>query len=498
MVAGPASLTLNLEPSSCLGLVITKGITVSASIEGASGRLLHQMTDIITMLTAAPHCTHVLCIPIAHPSPALGVNGALLLGFSSRPDLSSRRLTGLTGLCSLLSIALSRTAPEVICSVETMIGTHLGCEVCSSASDSDDSDEADVEKRRRCDDDDDDDSSKKRGPSPRQSLLVPIPEDDAENVREGEHGHGGEEEDEGQDEDSLRHRWDQKPKMPNDSPPPALPMHHPSPMPQHQHQYSMMYRFSKPAMAMASTTNAYHPLVLSYDDDVLEQEFSLWYAHRLRPLDSLFCILLVASMMLLTACQPSSAAGGGGCGGSHGHNQHTMPCVDSRTTTNARHSHPLSLSPVAAVPMLLPIALVLSASRYYWHARWREGVVAAVRLTLVVIAGLVSSLKAVDTAANTNTSVLACWVAAGGESLLTPALGLQLRTSRHIIVQCIAFMLMLVNIGTSCEDRGWACATAAAAAVLGVVLPTVVVRASERKSRQIFAAQIQLAAGVVE
>ena len=160
--------------------------------------------------------------------------------------------------------------------------------------------------------------------------------------------------------------------------------------------------------------------------------------------------------------------------------------------------------PLLAAPLLLPF--LMAGCGREWHQRWRESVVGAVRLYLVVLAGWMAAKKsAVGAQEHGNAelllpgSALACWAAAGGETLLTPAFGLQLRTVRHAPLQLVALVLLMFNISSLCGEfsSAGACIRAfGTAGVFGFVVPTLLLRKAEMSTRRTFEGQISAAAGL--
>jgi len=502
--AGPRSLSLHLEGTSCVGMVASKGSALQASLAGPGGALLSQLSDIQDMIRATKDSSpisHIVCMPI-QPSPSSsGVKGALLLGFSYPPTFTPRRIAGIAALCGMLSETLVATAPAVICQVETMIGRHPGCAYCAPDSD----DEIDLENEdanaEPCHDTDKSSWRKDREGPPPQSLLIPIQEGEEEG-RRGEpsgdtcsKGKGGK-----KGELVLRNTSS------NISPATAA-----APSAAYIATMRGGYTFSKPVIASVTreSLRSRHPFTLGYTDPALEAEFSNWFQDRLKPVDFLFSTLALASMILFAYCRTTAA---------------TDAAVSSGNAADVGQKaavYPI-WSNFDGLPLFLPIFMALFCSSRF-HQRLRETVVALVRIYLVVaasrsavtqlqasqqrhlgVSGMTSS-SAIEKAA----SFLTCWIAAGGETLFTPTFGLQLRMKWHLTLQTAAIAVMCVNMQSICGPSFYQAvgfipqagvfnyiSTVAAAGVVGLVLPTMMLRVSELKSRQQFETQIGAAAGI--
>lgn len=487
MEAGPRSVCLHLEGTSCVGIVATKGSALQANLAGPGGMLLSKLSDIQAMIkdtesTSSISPSSIVCMPI-QPSPSSatgnGVKGALLLGFSSPPNLSPRRTAGLMALCSMLSETLAYSSPAVLCHVESMIGRHLGCACCSPDSDDD---EMELENEDiNADPCHDKGSGKKdRGNPPRQPLLIPIEEGEEEEGRcsgessgnttpRAEKGWKG--------ENSACIEW-VKPSTstPPAATPPAPQCHFPAPpsVAVNGHQFSKAATLS----VTRESLRARHPLTLSYTDPTLEREFSSYFHNRSTKIDVLFSMLVVTSMILLAYCSPNTVA-------------------------NAVKEGSMSL--FVALPLLLPtcMAAVCSAQLYQ---RLREVAVACIRLYLVICA---SRSAASQLASETAASWLACWIAAGGETLFTPTFGFQIRMKHHLPLQAAAVSIMCYNAQSICSPSFYASAgflpykgivnylcTIATAGLVGFVLPTVLLRVTEQKCRRQFEDQLGAAAGI--
>lgn len=461
--AGPCSLALHMESSSCLGMVATKGIALQASLSGPSSVLLRGMSDICQLLQDSPECTYILCMPIVPPANGAGVRGSLLLGFSSSPNLSPQRAAGVAVLCGMLSVALAHSSPPVICNVETMTGRHFGCACCASDSDDDlDLDFEDGDPCRR------DDSHDRRGPPPQQSLLVPISEGEEHSHGHLERTHSDLDTAKSSDREISSQYWVDYPRK--HFQPPAAP----------GALSGCVTGFSFRKYVVASVTRdslrQRHSLWLNFADRELESEFTRWYQHRLKPLDALFGILILAAMLLLALCQPA--------------------------ITHAAHSLPIG-SPLLAAPLLLPF--IVAKCKHGCHERWRETVVAVVRVYLVVLAEWIAVQRrytgdiGITSEMLLPGSALACWAAAGGETLLTPALGLQLRIVRHVPLQLASLVLTMFTISSLCggmNNVAGAVGAFGAAGLMGFVMPTLVLRKAEMTARNKFEGQISVAAGL--
>ncbi len=448
---------------------------------------------------------YIVCMPI-QPSPLAtrGVKGALLLGFSSPPDIPPRRAAGIAALCSMLSETLAHSSPAVICSVETMIGRHPGCACCSP--DSDDEMELENEDVDADPCDDNGPGRKDRGGPPRQSLLIPIEEGDDEGRRSGDSSANStpprRKGNKGEDVHPLDSmKSDKIPSIAVAAAAAAVAVPTPAPascmaMPKNTTIASGGYKFSKPVTASVTreSLRSRQSLILSYTDPALENEFAQWFQDRLRPVDFLFSMLVVTSMILLAYCRSDTGA-----------------------SSTAVWSH------FVTFPLLFPVLLASFCSRQL-HQRLRETMVALVRLYLVIAASKsavtqlhaaqqqsigVGSGTSTGSATETAASFLACWIASGGETLFTPAFGLQMRMKWHLPLQTAAVALMCRNVQSICEQSFYEFAgfspqgglvnylcTVVSAGLLGLVLPTVMLRASEMKSRQQFEAQIAAAAGI--
>jgi uncharacterized membrane protein YfcA len=501
--AGPRSVCLHFEGTSCVGMVANKGSALQANLAGPGGALLSRLSDIQNMIQetqSSSPINYVVCMPI-QPSPSSiqgGVKGALLLGLSSAPEFSARRAAGIAALCSMLSESLAHSSPAVICKVETMIGRHQGCGVCSP--DSDDETELEEEEEVQvapepCNDDDDKSCGRKdKGGPPRQSMLIPIEEGDNEGARSG---------------NSSANNTPPKAKMAKEyllfgsdvypagtvaaavapkattAPPPAYIIS------------TGGYTFSKPVTASVTRESLRdrHPLTLTYADSALESEFSYWFQDRLKPVDFLFSMLVATSIILLAYCRP-------------------IPGGEIKAIFAVWDKF-------VAVPLLIPV-LMAAFCRPRLHQNLREIVIALVRMYLVVAASrsAVSQSQASQqqhigggsttaTAMDTAASFLACWIAAGGETLLTPALGLQMRLKWHVPLQTAAVAVMCYNVKSICGPSFYQAVgylphggianyfcTVAAAGLVGLVLPTLMLRVSETRSRRQFEAQISAAAGI--
>lgn len=463
--AGPCSLALHMDSSSCLGMVSTKGMALQASLSGPTSVLLRGMSDICQLLQDSPECTYILCMPILPPTASVGVRGSLLLGFSCFPNFTPKRSAGMAVLCSMLSVALAHSSPPVICNVETMMGRHFGCACC--APDSDDDLDLDFENEEPCHSDD---SLDRRGPPPNQSLLVPISEEEEHCQGHAEHKH--------KDFDAVRSSEDSISYW-NDYPqktiqPPAASTSTLTPSSGGSPGFS--FRKDVVALVTRDSLRQRHSLRLTFANRELENEFTRWYQHRLKPVDALFGMLLLASMLLLAVCRPIIA-----------HAAHSLPTA----------------SPLLAAPLLLPF--IMAKINQGWHERWRETLVSIVRLYLVVLAGWITAQRIgthdheISSDVMIQGSVFACWAAAGGETLITPALGLQLRMARHVPLQLAALALMVFNISLLCGDLsslGTTLGAFGAAGAFGFLMPTLVLRKAELTARNTFEGQISAAAGL--
>ncbi|KAL4535019.1 hypothetical protein Ndes2526A_g05872 [Nannochloris sp. 'desiccata'] len=507
--AGPRSVSLHLEGTSCIGIVASKGSALHASLAGPGGALLSKLSDIQDMLRATEDSSpisHIVCMPI-QPSPSSsrrGVKGALLLGFSSPPEFTLRRKAGIAALCSMLSETLAMTAPAVICSVETMIGRHPGCPCC--APDSDDEVELENEDANAepCHDNDKSSRRKDRG-GPPQSLLIPIQEGEEEEG-EGDGRRSGE----SSGNTTPRGKGGEKGDLVLSRTAPSI---SPAAAPSDAYIGNTRggYTFSKPVAASITreSLRSRHPVTLSYTDSALETEFTYWFQDRLKPVDFLFSMLVVISMILLAYCRSGAAVSGGIASGS-------AADAGQQKAVSAVWSNFVSL------PLLLPMLMASFCSSRCYQRR-RESVIALVRIYLVLAASryAISQLQAAQqqqhcgdgiattSAIETTASFLACWIAAGGETLFTPAFGLQMRMKWHLPLQTAAVAFMCYNVQSICGPSFYQAvgilpqagvinyiSTVAAAAAVGLVLPTMMLRVSELKSRQQFEAQIGAAAGI--
>ena len=510
--AGPRTVALHLEGSSCVGLVASKGSALQANLSGPAGALLSNFSDIQHMIKETELSSpigYVVCMPIQpSSSSSKGVTGALLLGFSSTPDFSARRAAGVAALCSMLSETLIHYAPAVICNVETMIGRHTGCACCCPDSGDDMEEVAD----EPCNDADKSSGGKDKGGPPRQSMLIPIQEGEGEEEEAGGSGKNSPREKRGKE--NVSYTKNTESTSPAAAVTPVAPI---APPPSTTYLTGMPtnggYTFSKPVKASITREllNARDPITLSYTDPALENEFTNWLQDRLKPVDFLFSMLVVASVILLAYCRPETS----------------VDAVANTLVSGTRKILPL-WSDIVALPVLLPAFLALFFSPQL-HQRFREVIVAVVRIYLVVAASnsALSQLQATQqritnvgdasaiglsmTTSPTETaaSFLACWIAAGGETLLTPAFGLQLRMKWHLPLQAAAVAVMCYNVKCLCGPSFYLAAgflpqagaincvlTFAAAGLVAFAVPTALLRASEIKSRQQFEAQIAAAAGI--
>ena len=462
--AGPCSLQVHTEGTSCLGMVSRKGVAFQGSLAGPGGAIFNQLIDIQKLLETSPECTHLICAPVTPIPGSLGVKGALLLGFTAPPNLSPRHMAGIAALGSMLSYTLSRTAPPVICRVETMLGTHAGgCEVCLIDSD----EEFELEEEPSpCRPDSHSDDGSNKDPPPRQSLplMLSIPEED-EKHSHTHHQH------------PLQHHDDTtEANCSGSSATFETPFEKPEKMkttvaqeapcsPSHDSKFSKQLVASLQQHMLANR----HPLLLSYSDAAVEREFCRWFQYRLLPVDVLFTTMIIASMLLDNFFAAVLH----------------VPLHASTTTSGQ------SLLPMVA--MSLPLLFSLTALQRRQNILRREMIVTVARLCLVVLSIAFTAAAAASTSTSSSTSSKssrACW-----QVLLAPALGLQLRLLWHLPVQLLALVLMLV--GSIVMNRHLVVSGGAVGvAALAVVLPTVALRNAEQHARRTFEYQLSTVAGL--
>lgn len=433
--AGPASILLHAQSTSCMGIALSKRQNLQSKVHGATMTVLGALSDVIHMLHTAPDCTHLLCLPFDPQDDSIGMKGALLLGFSADPALSVRSLRGISALCSLISRCLLRTAPPVLCTVETVLGSHSGCDHCEASSD----DEVDT-----LFDDSDDVCRPSSGPGPSgdnrppsQPLLLAIPEENlcvecdeasgsdghnaTESTRSAEHAGGSVGESSiGEGGSCNEHKGLLKPPQRLDARP---------------------YKFPKFVLfGLTSSDLIRHPVWLRYDNPALEGEFSRWNKERQMVLDPAYVMVGLIPLAFQNA-----------------------------------PLHALLLPPM----LLLAVIAMLGA----FH-RWRDAIRAAMRLYMVVALAMVGWKAPVS-------GMSATGVACGFDALILPAFGLPLRVAWHLPVQILALMVQLLRIMASCAGNGWRPHTTLALAVLmGLVLPTAILRVTERESRDLFEAHV--------
>ena len=114
-----------------MGIAASKRKTIVSTVSTGDGAWVSFLTDVSEMVDASKSCTHFICTPFFDYDS--GIKGAFLVGLSGQPALPSVRtpiLARLRVLAQLLSLALRHTAPAALCTIETVLGNHSGCEFC--------------------------------------------------------------------------------------------------------------------------------------------------------------------------------------------------------------------------------------------------------------------------------------------------------------------------------------------------------------------------------
>jgi hypothetical protein len=115
-----------------MGIAAERRKTLVSTISSGEKPWVSSFSDVSQMVEAAKSCTHFICTPFSDCESE--IKGALLVGLSGPPALPSARMTTLARLqilAQLLSVALRQTAPQALCIVETVLGNHDGCDVCT-------------------------------------------------------------------------------------------------------------------------------------------------------------------------------------------------------------------------------------------------------------------------------------------------------------------------------------------------------------------------------
>lgn len=121
-----------------MGIAAERRKTLVSTISSDEKPWVSSFSDVSQMVDAAKSCTHFICTPFSDCGS--GIKGALLVGLSGPPALPSARMTTLAKLqilAQFLSVALRQTAPQALCIVETVLGNHGGCDLCSRYSGAD-------------------------------------------------------------------------------------------------------------------------------------------------------------------------------------------------------------------------------------------------------------------------------------------------------------------------------------------------------------------------
>lgn len=321
-------------------MVSNTGKGLQANLEGAAGRVMRNFSDIHEMLYQVPTCMYTICLPIKPASPGQGVSGALLLGFSAPPDMSSRRLAALAQLCTLLSQTLEDAAERMVCMVEQMIGAHDGCTCCmpepaipESAYDT------------RCRDDSSSSSGDDQGPQP--PLLESIAEHPEEGICPGSPLAA----DSGLAAEAMA-TWSETPDrlLSLAEAEVSTSIHEPV---KHGNGHPFLggssfgspappFRFEKAIVVSVEKEDlvAVSPSGLSYARNDLEKEFTRWLHRRLAPIDALYATLVLMALCVMHSFVPGSGIA------------------------------PTMRSLPLALPLAVPLVLGTFAKNFY-HSEWQ-------------------------------------------------------------------------------------------------------------------------------
>jgi hypothetical protein len=210
----------------------------------------------------------------------------------------------------------------------------------------------------------------------------------------------------------------------------------------------------------------------AFTSSAAEAEFSKWHAIQAAPLDLLFSALVFVFLLVIGFTQPY--------------------CLWSHNPTG------LVFGAGALSPALL------AALRRPAYLQWREWVVAGQRLYLSAFILLVSipSFQA-RLPAQALRRWLCFWVLSGAESMIVTGTGLQLRMALHLPLQVAMLALAIAKAPAMCEvcypGTEVCVPRAVVSAVLGgLLVPTAISWAMERRARALFVRQAGEASGLGE
>ncbi|PRW59618.1 hypothetical protein C2E21_1877 [Chlorella sorokiniana] len=484
---GPTTLHLH-DPHACAaGVALARGQPLQASLlNGAADTAAAAWSDVQLMLAQAPGVTHLLCIPFGpdsssgeqgsaacqHHADSSGSGaGALLFGFAAAPQLDERRKAVLALLARCLPVPMASLSGDTLAFVNFATGSTQQCSCCCSA-DEDEEEEEEEEQQADVPCRQDRGSGGDGSTGPSQALRVPSTEvgpagDEAVPPSGGAgpsskawweeptEGKGGAKAAAAVAAAAAQARADLHRRLSQDA---AL------------HEF----RFSKPLLAAAEAEGEdivqQSALTLSFRSALMESEFGRWVAQHHCKVDILFSFLMMAAFVVICFVRP-------------------YRLLDSSPSRW-----------LAGFGIVAPAVAALLGKGTY--ATWRERFIIAIRIYVVTFVNMIT-IRAYES--HLPLDRLQQWVTlfmlTGAESLAVTALGFPVRLPLHLPLQFAAMGLTCWNLPRMCfecfpkQDTGRCVKSSAAmAAMFGCLLPTVVLRYIEQRSRALFANQLRAAA----